>query len=803
MTSAMLPLRRSRDLQEQNEKAAFGGFLHGEREDTMLFSKDFIAATERYSTYSDHVAAPYLRRSFTVERELHSAEITICGLGFYRLFINGKEITKGLLAPYVSNPDDLLYYDRYDIAELLTEGKNAVGILLGNGILNSVGGGVWAFDKAAFRSAPKVALAMELEYEGGKEVITADPAFKVHPSPILFDDFRCGEIYDARNEIFGWNLPEFDDCDWQNAIPAETPKGEPRLCTAENIVSLKKLRPVSVRKGRVADNMGDERLKKSARWNMIPMDAADKEGWLYDFGENLAGLVHLKIKGAPGQRISIQTGELLTRKGELNMVGMRFQPEGLDHRMIYTCKGEGYEEYAASFTYFGMRYCLVSGITEEQATEDLLTFEVMTSDLKTLEEFSCSDEVVNRLQRASYNANISNFYYIPTDCPHREKNGWTGDAALSAEQFMLRLSAENSLRVWLENIRKAQRPSGELPGIVPTSGWGFSVEEGTNYNGPAWDCALAHLPYYIWIYRGDTEVIRENAEALYRYLRYIADKRDERGLIEVGLYDYLPIKYRHEKTPLVTSDTLITMDTCRKCMQMFEAIGFDEGRAFAENLRKELRVAARKELLGGVTVYGENQSAQAMGLAYGLFEPEEREAAFAVLLQRIHESDDHLDTGILGGRVIFHVLAEFGYVELAYYMITRPDYPSYGHWVLEEDCTALFESFKAPGEEIRPGSKNHHFYGDITSWFFKYLAGVQINPYGRDYCELTVKPHFIPQLTHAEGWHDHPKGRIAAAWKRIGEQIELTVTVPAGCYGSLRLPDGEQPLVAGITTYYI
>lgn len=768
----------------------------------MLFSKDFIAATERFSTYTDHVAAPYLRRRFTVEAGLQSAEITICGLGFYRLFINGTEITKGLLAPYVSNPDDLLYYDRYDLSSLLKEGENVIGILLGNGILNSVGGGVWGFDKADFRSAPKVALALELGYAEKEEVITADTAFKTHPSPILFDDFRCGEIYDARLELEGWSLPRFDDSEWQNAIIAEAPKGEPRLCTAENIVLLKKLHPVSVRRGRIEENK-DEKLKNSARWTLVPMDDADKEGWLYDFGENLAGLVRLKIKGVPGQRISIQTGEFLNHKGELNMSAMRFQPEGLDHRMIYTCKGEGVEEYAASFTYFGMRYCLVSGITEEQATEELLTFEVLSSDLRVVGDFSCSDEVVNRLQKASYNANISNFYYIPTDCPHREKNGWTGDAALSAEQFMLRLSAENSLRVWLENIREAQRPSGELPGIVPTSGWGFSVEKGTNYNGPAWDCALAQLPYYIWAYRGNREVIRENADALYLYLRYIASKRDERGLIEVGLYDYLPMGYYHQRTPLVTSDTLITMDTCRKCVKMFGAIGFEEGKVFAENLWRELRVAARKELLDGVTVHGANQSAQAMGLAYGLFEAEEREAAFEVLLQRIHESDDHLDTGILGARVIFHVLAEFGYTELAYHMITRPDYPSFGHWILKEDCTALFESFKKPGEELHPGSKNHHFMGDITSWFFKYLAGVQINPHGRDYCELAVQPHFIPQLTHAEGWHDHPKGRISSAWKRVGEQIELTLTIPEGCHGSLRLPDGEQPLVSGTKIYNI
>ena len=775
-----------------------------------MFSTDFIAATEAFSTYTRHIPAPYLRKTFSLTEGIASGEITVCGLGFYRLFINGQEITKGLLAPYISNPDDCLYYDRYDLRQLLRPGKNAVGILLGNGFLNAPGGRTWQLDQGAFRSAPKVALHLEVTYrDGTKTSFTADTSFKTHPSPILFDDLRCGEFYDARLEIPGWNLPDFDDSGWANALVAATPKGEPTLCTAESIVKKKELRPVSVKKAEVSHITP---ANTSSRRTAIPLEDRDKVGYLYDFGENLAGIVRLRICGKEGQRISILTGECLDDEGNLNLIGIRFQPEGLAHRMIYTCGGRQ-EEYASSFTYYGMRYCLVSGITEEQATEDLLTFEVMTSDLKDMGWFSCSEDVVNRLQKATYNADISNFYYFPTDCPHREKNGWTGDAAVSAEQMLLWLSPENSYRVWLDNIRKAQRQSGELPGIVPTGGWGYTDEQGISYNGPAWDRVIVDLPYYVWKYRGSTGLICENAGAIRKYLSYLEAGRNEQGLLEMGLGDYVPILYRQPQTPLVICSTLIVMDICAKSAKMLAAIGDAQGSAQAKKLGNELRKAARAELLeaDGITALGRCQSSQAMAIFYGLFDAQEKQAAVDVLLELIRVSENHMDVGILGAQCIFDVLGQNGYMELAYNMITRPDYPSYGCWILEEDCTAMFESFRKKEERItRPNSKNHHWHGLISAWFFKYIAGIRVNPNGDDVNELEIAPCFLTKLTHAEGWHQHPAGRLEAAWKREGEEISLTLTIPDNCHGMLRLPEGWHiaskaalPLTPGGSSYRV
>ena len=756
-----------------------------------MFSRKFIAATKAYSEYWSHIPAPYLRKNIEVKSEIESAKITICGLGFYELFVNGKRITKGLLAPYISNPNDILYYDEYDLKNLLLKGKNAIGIVLGNGMLNCPGGTVWDFQLADYRSAPKVALSIEITYSNGEtETIEADESFKVHPSPILFDDLRCGEFYDANKEIEGWNLPEFDDSNWENAISAETPRGESKLCEAEPIVIIKTLSPKTItsnarieyreppKVGKLYDATKDKPIR--------PLEPI-KDAYLYDFGENLAGNIVLKIKGEKGQKVTMIFGEILNTKCELDMRGISFQPEALNLRIEYTLKGDDVEEYRPTFTYMGFRYCLVDGITEEQATPDLLTYEVMSSNLKKNGDFTCSDDIVNRLQKATYNSDIANFYYFPTDCPHREKNGWTADAALSAEQMLFNLTPENSYREWLFNIRKSQRIDGALPGIVPTGGWGFSWG-----NGPAWDSVIFYLPYYTWLMRGDVDIIKENATAMMRYLNYVANRRDENGLLHIGLGDWLHIGFKTEMTPLEVTDTLVTMNLCKLASKMFDVVGLKLQKDFADGLFNELRTSARDFLImdDGVTILGRTQTGQAMAIEYGLLDDGEKKAALEVMLDIIHEADDHLDTGCLGARIIFHVLARYGYADLAYKMITRSDYPSYGYWIVREDATSLFEAFLKPGTPPIYISKNHHFFGDISSWFFKYIAGVKINPFAKNVNEIEISPNFIEGLDYADGYQYHLGGKISAHWEKDENNYKITINIPDDCFGKFIPPKG-------------
>lgn len=751
-----------------------------------MFSTKFISATRTFSTFTEMIPAPYLRRSFELPAVPESASITICGLGFYELYVNGQRITKGLLAPYISNPDDILYYDSYDVAPLLREGENVIGVMLGNGMLNCPGGDIWDFQLVRYRSAPKVALSFGASFNGESIAFEADEQFICAPSPIYYDDLRVGEFYDAQQEQPGWNLPGFDASGWHPAISVEAPRGECRICTADPIVTSRELAPVSIRRA----NMGVTPDFRDTLPVIEPVGVeAQTEGWLYDFGVNAAGNIRLKINGAKGQKIVMQFAEELDADGNLDLRGMNFLPKALNHRDIYICRGEGEEVYTPSFAYHGFRYCLVFGLEDAQAVPELLTYQVMNSDLRSAGGFTCSDPILNQIQECTRVSDLANFYYFPTDCPHREKNGWTADAALSTEQTLINFTAEKSYREWLNNIRKAQADNGALPGIVPTGGWGFDWG-----NGPAWDCALTVIPYLIWRYRGDTEIIRENASAIVRYIHYITTRRDPDGLIHIGLGDWCQSARdgaSAHKAPLEVTDTLMCMDICAKAAAMFAAVGMESQRAFAQAVYDEFRAAGRRHLIDRttMTVLGNCQTSQAMGIFYDLFDDAEKDAAFRVLLKQIEQNENLMDVGVLGARVLFRVLSSFGRTDLAYEMIVTERYPSYGFW-MRHGATSLWENFHPIGEN--PSSHNHHFWGDVSAWMIEFLAGIRINPDGDDVNRVNIRPCFIDALDHASAHHIAPAGKIESEWKRDGNAIVLRLVYPEGCRGRIILESGWQ-----------
>ncbi len=714
-------------------------------------NKEFIKATDEYCSLDKHIPAPYLRRSFNLDFVPRDAQISICCPGFYALYINGKEITKGAIAPYISNPDDYCYYDTYDIAPLLNIGENVIGIILGNGMFNPLGGSVWDFDKAEWIGAPPVAIDFSAQSGDRKMEFCADEQFRVHPSPIVFDDLRMGEHYDANLELDGWNEPGFDDSAWDNAKRAETPRGELKLCEAEPVKVQYEMRPVLIKK--------------------------QTGGYLYDFGKNTAGVCCLKIKADKGQKISLWHGETL-KDGEFDNSSTIFDRPNTQfykeysQKDVYIAKGVGEEVHIPKFTYHGFRYVLVQGITEGQATEDLLTYLVMNSDLKHIGGFECSDSVSNTLFDMVKRSDLANFYYFPTDCPHREKNGWTGDAAASAEHMALLYDVKKSWRQWLANIRKSQNEYGALPGIVPTAGWGF--EWG---NGPAWDCVLFNLPYELYKKRGCTEVIKENAHAMVRYLEYVMTQRSDNGTVAIGLGDWVPVGKGCDdySSPLALTDSIMVMDMAKKAAGMFSEIGYTHQRAFADAIYADMYETIRRELIDFDTMSaaGDCQTSQAMCLYYGVFKDDEKERAFGKLLEYVHENDDKFDCGFLGMRVLFHVLAENGEAELAYDMITRKEFPSYAFWI-EQGETSFCEQFLSPDQPSDCASRNHHFFGDIANWYMSAVAGLRVV----DSKHIEVRPNFISQLDYASAFYDLPDGRVSVLWKRCGEDIELDVSCP-------------------------
>lgn len=728
--------------------------------------KTFIKASNAFCTLEKFVPAPYFRESFSVHGEFKSATLYITGLGFYEAHINGVNITKGILAPYISNPEHIVYYDSYDISGQIVPGKNVLAVVLGNGFQNSSGGYIWDFDKANWRGAPLLSFKIIVEYADKRvEVIEPSAATKTAHSPIIFDDLRHGEYYDARLETDNWDSVSFDDSDWDDSLIADSPLGEQRLCTADPIVEIRRISPIDIKE----------------------FDG----GYIYDFGVNFAGLTELNIEDCEsGQKIVLKYFETLVG-GKPYYDNIRFISDDRTkwyQENIYYCKGEANEKHLPRFTYDGFRYVYVKGINEKQAKKSLLTYIVYSCAKEINSTFSCSDETVNKIQQATVRSDISNLYYFPTDCPQREKNGWTADAALSAEQMLINLKPENCYKEWLRNIYKAMKEDGRLPGIVPTSGWGY--EWG---NGPAWDIVMINLPYYTYLYRGDKEILFESAEPINKYIHYLDSRLNDRNLLEIGLGDWCePDKPEWEyTTPLVVTDTIVSIDIAKKAEFIFARLGLEEYGKFAKQLEEKLVIAAKEHLVDhdNLMVAGNTQTGLALALYHGLFDENEYGKAFENLLDLIKEEDNHCYCGVIGGYVFYELLAENGYADLALEIITKPDFPSYGNWIAR-GATTLWEAYRREGDTVN--SLNHHFWGDISAWFYTYLAGIRINPTGRNVNEVNIKPCFVSELNTVTAKHHHRQGEISVEWKRTNGIITLNLKMPKSITGKIILPNGNE-----------
>lgn len=761
-----------------------------------MFEK-FIKATNEFTQKDKWIPAPYIRKSFNIDSDVSSARLYICTPGFYELFINGNKITKGFLAPYISNPDHLCCYDSYDVARYLKQGENVLGIILGNGFANQITD-QWNYSNATFRAPLCVSVNLEVCSRDGVFCIESDESFKTHPSPIIFDMYRYGTHYDARLEVEGWNMPGFDDTNWQYVQFSDAPKGDITECTAHPITVQKEYKPASVCRQK------DFCYLKTAFHNGedIEFTRVD-DGYLYDFGISGAGVCKIRIKGERGQKITIRHGERLSPDGKFNINSIYTFKDDYEEYIhlfqtdVYVLRGGEEEIYIPSFTYHGFRYAFVEGINESQATSDLLTFVVFNSDIHQRAGFSCSDETMNKLFDMGINADLSNYHYFPTDCPHREKNGWTGDVSASAEQLMLLFDCSNSFDMWLNSVRKSQH-NGEFPGIVPTFDWGYAWG-----NGPAWDGAAVNVPYYVYKYDGRLDILEENAKSLADYLRYISTRRDEEGLIAVGLGDWCQPGSGNVNisAPLELTDSALVYDMAKKCSFIFDLLGMNLEKAFADKLAEEMYNSVRFSLIDfdTMTAKGACQTSQALLISLGLFTDDEKPKAYERLLDLIAAKGYHVDCGVIGLRHIFEVLTNGGDADLALEMICRTDAPSYGA-MIKRGATALCEALEENGVQE---SENHHFFGDIMRVFICDIAGIKINPDMNNIHNVTISPVFPVRLKYAEAYYDTDMGRIYTAWERSDGNIKIHIEIPDGINAELVTEEYTLKLTSGVSEFTI
>ncbi|MDR2969534.1 MAG: glycoside hydrolase family 78 protein [Tannerellaceae bacterium] len=706
-------------------------------------------------------SAPYFRKEFTPAKKIASARAYIAVAGLYELYINGEKIGNHRLDPMYTRFDRRNLYVTYDVTANLQNGGNAFGVLLGNGWYNHQSTAVWYFDRAPWRNRPTFCMDVRVTYEDGTvETITTNNTWKTAPSPLIFNSIYTAEHYDARLEQPGWNKTGFDDAGWKRITLRAAP--------SQHVVS-QQLYPI-----RNVEKIPVKSVKK-----------IDDYTYCYDLGRNIAGVTEFRVKGEAGTVITLEHGELTDENGRLRMKNLNEHYRPTDdsdpfQKDIVILSGNGEDVFMPKFNYKGFQYVEVKSNKPIELTEDNLTGWFMHSDVPPTGSLETSDPLINKIWWATNNAYLSNLFGYPTDCPHREKNGWTGDGHIAIETGLYNFDAITVYEKWLADHRDEQQPNGVLPAIIPSSGWGYDWG-----NGLDWTSTIAIIPWSIYEFYGDSRLLRDCYDNMKLYVDHVTDLSPD-GLTDWGLGDWVPVK---SKTPVrFTSSIYYYVDATilANTAKLFDRQeDYRKYSALAEKIKKAVNDTYLNTETG---IYGEGlQTEQSVPLQWGIVPDAYRQKVADNLAKRVIADGSHIDVGLLGSKAILNALSENGYADLAFTVASQQTYPSWGYWIAK-GATTLYEAWTVePGKET---SLNHIMFGEIGAWFYKALGGIRIDAKAPGFKNTLLKPQFVKGLNAANVSYESPYGVIVSNWERKGKTVRYKVVIPPNSKAELYVPAG-------------
>lgn len=706
--------------------------------------------------------APFFRKEFSIATDIESARAYIAVAGLYELSINGRRIGDYRLDPTYTRFDRRNLYVTYDVTENLRQGENAIGVLLGNGWYNHQSTAVWYFDKAPWRARPKFCMDLRITYsDGSVETITTGTDWKTAFSPVIFNSIYTAEHYDARLEQPGWDMPGFRAEGWRNASLTGSP--------SQNITA-QVLHPIR---------------------NVLEIPAAEmiKQGeniWLFNFGRNMAGVTRITASGAEGTTLRLKHVERLDAGGRADMsnIDVHYRPTDDSDPFqtdIFILSGKGEDTFMPRFNYKGFQYVEVTSDRPVELTKESLTAFFMHSDVPPAGKIQSSNNTLNKAWEAANASYLSNLFGYPTDCPQREKNGWTGDAHIAIETGLYNFDGITVYEKWLADHRDEQQPNGVLPAIIPTSGWGYHWA-----NGLDWTSTIAIIPWNIYLFYGDSRLLELCYDNIKKYVNYV-DENYPSGITDWGLGDWVPVKSQTPKE--FTSSAYFYTDALilSKAAKLFgKQDDFEKYAALAE----KIKTAVNEKYLNRETgIYGSGlQTELSAALHWGLVPEELKEKVAANLARRVEADNKHIDVGLLGTKTILNALSENGYPELAYEVASQETFPSWGWWIVN-GATTFYENW--PLDASKDISLNHIMFGEISAWYYKALGGIFPDENRPGFKNTILQPNFVPGLDSFEATHESPYGKILSSWKRKKKSVEYTVSVPANSTATLHLKSGR------------
>lgn len=706
--------------------------------------------------------APYMRQEFTV-KQFQKAEIAICGLGLFQLFINGKRVSDDVLVPAWSDYEDRgrprllwpindtfthrIYYVRYDITSYLAEGKNAIGIVLGNGMYNQR---VKTLEGDLWYNYPKLMFAIAVGSGADTEYITSDQSIKWRQSHIIENNIYIGEVHDFTQKLLDFSLPGFDDTGWERVDLAETPNGEfneQRCPTDKRIRSLK---PV------LLQTRSDSKI--------------------YDCGENTVGWAKLKYTGPDGGRVKVVYAEELESDGSLSFATTGGEEQIQQDQFINVPAGSICEP---EFTWHGYRYFQVYGEAEPEECV------IVHTDLPVTSTFSSDSDVLNWLYQATVNTFLCNVHLgVPSDCPHRERLGYTGDGQLFCDTGMLLADSRLLYEKWIQDIADGQDPdTGHVQHTAPFAGGG---------GGPGgWGCAIVEVPYQYYRHYGDKSILEKYYPNMLKYIDYL-ELRSENGLVvaeEPGgwcLGDWCT------PDPIAIPEPFINTYFYVKSMEQIRYISEVLDKPFPFEKRLEM---VKQALIDHYYDPDENsfcgsiQGADVFALDLGLGNQE--------LLEKVaqkYSEAECFDTGIFGTDVLIKVLFENGYAQTAFDLLTSEKYPSFGH-IKNQGATTLWEYWD--GRK----SHNHPMFGACTKYLFYGLLGIKQKPNSTGFKDVIIAPVLVKGLEKVSGAITAAAGKIAVGYGIEDGRVEFTLEIGSDIRAEFRFKDKTFPVKPGVNTF--
>ncbi|AXQ30579.1 alpha-L-rhamnosidase [Solimonas sp. K1W22B-7] len=714
--------------------------------------------------------SPYLRKEFELRGPVVRARLYATALGVYNLRLNGRRVSDDELSPGWTDYFKHLQYRSYDVTAQLNSGVNVLAAVLGAGwYAGHVGfGGPFPYgDKPSF------AAQLELSYaDGSSETIVSDASWRMSmDGPVRASDLLMGEDYDASREMPGWDQPGYAPAASWGAVRASPLSA----LTDVGIVALQGP-PVRV----------------TERRRPVDVRQLPNGDWRFDLGQNMVGIVEIKLDEAAGTKLTLRHGEGLNKDDSVWMDNLR----GAQASDTYIAGG-GAVTWRPSFTFHGFRYVQVKGLTRTPDA-DSLTGLVLGTDVPRSGVVTTDNELINRILLAVDWGLRGNYLSIPTDTPARdERLGWTGDSQIFARAATYQREVLPFLRKHLMDVRDTQRADGAIADVAPM----LSDFDGVwiYYGTSGWGDVIALIPWELYRAYGDRRVIDENWEAMTSWIDYCAAAAQGYLRDGNGYGDHLAI----DAPDKALINTAYFAHTADLLAQMARATGRTADEKKYSELFGNIRQAFTKAYVReDGTVKGDTQSGYVVALAFGLVPEAQRPQLLERLFAKVEEADRHLSTGFMTTRFLLPLLVEGGRADLAHAILNQTTYPSWGNILTEKGGTTFFETWSGsdPKHDTSGGapllnSLNHYSHGgSVGEWIWSQLAGISANQPG--FAEVRIRPVPGEGTTQVEGVLQSVRGQIVSAWKQRDDGFDLDVALPANTTGLVYIPGSDPSAVA-------